>query len=123
MEIQLTLPTKCKIHRGNEKSYNGFCKEFWWRKHQKWTYLVGTLKNWNEKIFYKQISLESNKEEKTLEKRVEDIGRDIQNLGDDHEYLACVNRLEAIYDDKVNVIKLRSHCNRFESGKRTSISF
>ena len=51
------------------------------------------------KNFSKQTSLESNKEITTLEKRVKDFERDMQNLDHNHEYLTCKNKLEAIYNN------------------------
>lgn len=43
------------------------------------------------KSFCKQISLESNKDRKALEKRLKDFERDIQKLGDNQKYLTCKN--------------------------------
>ena len=57
------------------------------------------------KNFYEQISLESNKERKALEKGAKDIELDIQNLAGNNEYLTCKNKLEAIYDDTADGIK------------------
>ena len=65
--------------------------------------LVGN--SWNikcekfSKNFSKQTSLESNKEITTLEKRVKDFERDMQNFDHNHEYLTCKNKLEAIYNN------------------------
>ena len=75
------------------------------------------------KNFSKQISLESNKERQAFEKRVKDFEHDIQNLDDIHEYLTCKNKLDTIYDDIVNGIKVRSHCDWFESGEKSSNVF
>ena len=70
-----------------------------------------------------QILLESNKERKAFEKKVKDFERNIQNFDDNHEYLTCNNKLEAIYDDIANGIKVRSRCDWFEHGKKSSIFF
>ena len=72
------------------------------------------------KIFSKQILFQSNKERKALEKGLE---RDIQNLDDNHKYLTCKNKLEAIYNDIANRIKVRSRCDWFEHGGKSSIFF
>ena len=73
------------------------------------------------KSFSRQISLESNKKRKALEKRVKKFERDIENLDDNHKYFNCKNKLQAIYDDIANGIKVRSCCNWFKYGKKSSI--
>ena len=60
-----------------------------------------------------QISFESNKERKALEKRVKGCKCDIQNLDDNHKYLTCKNKLKARYDDNANGMKVRSRCDWF----------
>ena len=88
---------------------------------------MGTLKIRNKKKLSKnlskQIFLESNNERKAFEKKVKDFERDIQNLDDKHEYLTCNNKLEAIYDDIANGIKVRSRCDWFEHGEKSSFFF
>lgn len=54
--------------------------------------------------FFKQISFESNKGGKALEKRVKDFQFHIQHLDNSHEYYTCKNKLKAGYDDMVNKI-------------------
>ena len=54
--------------------------------------------------FFKQISFESNKGGKALEKRVKDFQFHIQHLDSSHEYLTCKNKLKAGYDDMANKI-------------------
>ena len=63
------------------------------------------------KNFSKHVSLESNKETKALEKRIKDLEHDIQNLDDNQKYLTCKNKLEAIYNEIVNGMKIRSCCD------------
>ena len=58
--------------------------------------------------FPKQVSPESNKERKVLEKRGKDFECEIQNLDEKHKYLTWQNKLEAIYDNIDNKIKIRS---------------
>ena len=52
-----------------------------------------------------------NQKRKVLEERVKDSEREIQNLHDNHEYLTCKNKFDAIYDDIANGIKVRSYCD------------
>ena len=52
-----------------------------------------------------------NQERKVLEERVKDSVREIQNLHDNHKYLTCKNKFDAMYDDIANGIKVRSHCD------------
>ena len=68
---------------------------------------------------FSKISLEANKDRKVLEKTVKDFDRDIPKLGDNREYLTC-NKLMAIYDDTVNGIKVRSRCDWFKYGEKSS---
>ena len=74
------------------------------------------------KSFSKQISVESNKEKKVSEWRVKDSESDFQSLDDNHEYLSCKNKLEAIYDDIANGVNVRIFCDWFEYGKKLDFS-
>ena len=74
-------------------------------------------------FFSKQISAESNKEKKVSEWRVKDSESNFQSLNDNHEYLSCKNKLDAIYDDIANGINVRIFCDWFEYGKKFSRFF
>lgn len=54
--------------------------------------------------FFKQISFESNKGGKTLEKRVKHFEFHTQNLDKNHEYSTCKNKLKGGFDDMANEI-------------------
>ena len=61
-----------------------------------------------------------NQERKVLEERVKDSQHEIQNLHDNHEYLTCKNKFDAIYDDIANGIKVKIHCDQFEHDEKSS---
>ena len=75
------------------------------------------------KFFFKQISLESNKERKALGKRAKDLYHHIQNLGYNHKCLTFKNKLETIYDNTVNGIKVGIPCDWSEYGEKPSKCF
>ena len=72
---------------------------------------MGTSQIWNKKVLdriFKATSLK-HKKRKNLEK-LENNTNYIENL----EYIVCRNKLDEIYEQKINGTRIRSKCNWYE---------
>ena len=66
--------------------------------------------------FSKQYAKHKRTKTFTLEKKLKELEANANFNFDDH-YLECKNKLEQIYQEKTNGIKIRSNCDRYEFGR------
>ena len=75
----------------------------------------------DEKIFWEYIKYEIRKLSISFCKQYAKDKR-TKTFTNDH-YLECKNKLEQVYQEKVNGIKIRSKCNWYEFGEKSSKFF
>ena len=64
-----------------------------------------------------------NNEMKTLENKMKTFEENLTNNESNEEYLKCKRDLNYIYDQKIEGIKIRSKCNWYEDGEKSSKVF
>ena len=64
-----------------------------------------------------------NNEMKTLENKIKTVEENLTNNENNEEYLKCKRDLNYIYDQKIEGIKIRSKCNWYEDGEKSSKVF
>ena len=72
--------------------------------------------------FSKNLAKNTKAELFTLEKKLKLI-ESSANHQINPEYLECKNRLENIYEEKANGIRIRSKCSWYEQGEKSSKNF
>lgn len=55
-----------------------------------------------------------------LETKIKAFEQDLEKVERNQEYLDCKRKLDDIFDQKVESIKIRSKCKRYEEGKKNS---
>ena len=60
---------------------------------------------------------------KTLENKIKTVEENLTNNENNEEYLKCKRDLNYIYDQKIEGIKIRSKCNWYEDGEKSSKVF
>ena len=60
---------------------------------------------------------------KFFRKRTKKLEKKLNNLQKNEYYLGCKQKLQNIYSKKVNGIKIRSKCNRYENGEKSTKFF
>ena len=78
------------------------------------------------KIFYSLFKRKSQKKTRaetvTVENKLKELEQNPDCIFDRH-YLDCKNKLEQIYEEKANAVKIRSKCEWYEFGVKSSKFF
>ena len=88
----------------------------------KWEYLKFTIRNFSIEFSKTYIKLQ-REERSNLEKTLKDLEAKNDNFENNEYYIACKNKLDSIYEEKANGIKIRSKCNWYEQGEKSSKFF
>ena len=75
----------------------------------RWKFLKYEIRKFTKK-FSKTISLDARIERDKLEQVLKLFGSDLQNYRNQKEYSNCKNKLESLYEDMANGIRIRSRC-------------
>ena len=74
-------------------------------------------------IFQKKFVKEENKDRNFLEKELKKLEKNLNNFETNEYYLECKQKLQNIYTKKVNGIRIRSKCNWYENGEKSTKFF
>ena len=88
----------------------------------KWEYLKFEIRKFT-RAFSKRCAKEQRRERENLEQTLNNFESKFQNFEENSNYLECKNRLDEIYENIANGIKIRSKCNWYEYGKKSSKFF
>ena len=70
--------------------------------------------------FSKNLVKEENKDQNFLEKELKILEINLTNFQANHYYLEYKQKLQNIYTKKVNDIRIRSKCNWYENGEKST---
>ena len=73
--------------------------------------------------FSKNLGKEENKDQNFLEKELKKLEKNLTNFQANECYLECKQKLQNIYNKKVNGIRIRSKCNWYKNGERSTKFF
>ena len=74
-------------------------------------------------MFSKNLCQKENIEKNSLEETLKYMEENTEDFQTNSQYLECQSKLNLIYEKKVNGIKVRSKCNWYESGEKSSKFF
>ena len=74
-------------------------------------------------IFSKNLVKKENKDRKFLEKELNRLEKNLTNFQTNQYYLECKQKLQNIYTKKANGIRIRSKCNWYENGEKSTKFF
>ena len=78
-------------------------------KHLRWEYLKYEIRKVTMN-FLKNLGKEENKDQNFLEKELKKLEKNLTNFQKNECYLECKQKLQNIYNKKVNGIRIRSKC-------------
>ena len=73
--------------------------------------------------FLKNISKSLNAEREILEKELKDFEKSDSSYSDNEDYLSCKTKLDEIYGKKVKGLKIRSKCDWYKQGEKSTKFF
>ena len=73
--------------------------------------------------FSKNLSKFLNAEGEILEKELKDFEKSGLSYFNNDDYLACKTKLDKIYDKKLEGLRIRSTCDWFENGEKSTKFF
>ena len=91
-------------------------------KHLRWEFLKYKIRKFTIN-FSKKLVKEENKDRNYLEKELKKIEKKLNNFQAYEYYLECKQKLQKIYTKNVNGIRIRSKCNWYENGEKSSKFF
>ena len=91
-------------------------------KHLRWEFLKYEIRKFTIN-FSKKLVKEENKDRNFLEKELKKLEKNLNNLQTNEYYLGCKQKLQNIYTKKVNGIRIRSKCNWYENGEKSTKLF
>ena len=91
-------------------------------KHLRWEFLKYQIRKFTINFSKKLVKTE-NKDRFFLEKKLKEPEKNLNNLQTNEYYLGCKQKLQNIYTKKVNGIRIRSKCNWYENGEKSSKFF
>ena len=91
-------------------------------KHLRWEYLKYEIRKVTMN-FLKNLGKEENKDQNFLEKELKKLEKNLTNFQKNECYLECKQKLQNIYNKKVNGIRIRSKCNWYENGEKSTKFF
>ena len=91
-------------------------------KYLRWEYLKYDIRKFTMN-FSKNLVKEENKDRNFLEKELKKLQKNLNNFQTNEQYLECKQKLQNIYTKKVNGIRIRSKCNWYENGIKSTKFF
>ena len=91
-------------------------------EHARWEFLKYEIRKFT-KMFSKNLCQKENIEKNSLEETLKYMEENTKDFQTNSQYLECQCKLNLIYEKKVNDIKVRSKCNWYESGEKSSKVF
>ena len=91
-------------------------------KHLRWEFLKYEIRKFTIH-FSKKCVKEENKDQNFLEKELKKLEKSLTNLQANEYYLGRKQKLQNIYTKKVNGIRIRSKCNWYENGEKSTKFF
>ena len=91
-------------------------------KHFRWEYLQYKIRKFTMN-FSKNLVKEEHNDRNFLEKEPKKLKKKTTNIQTSQYYLECKQKLQNIYIKKVNGIRIRSKCNRYENGEKSTKFF
>ena len=88
----------------------------------RWEYLKYEIRKFTIR-FSKNLAKEVRKETQSLEEKVKHFESSVTNYHNDLQYIEYKERLNTIYSKKVNGIQIRSKCDWYESGEKSTKFF
>ena len=88
----------------------------------RWEYLKYEIRKFTVQ-FSKENAKKMKLERVCLENRIKHLESDLKNQNGNEEYDECKNKLEQIYQEKVDGIRIRSKCDWYEYGEKSSKFF
>ena len=87
--------------------------------HIRWEYIKFEMRQFSI-IFSKNLSKFLNAERDILEKELMNFKKSGSSYFDNEDYLACKTKLDKIYDKKVEGLRIRSKCDWYEKGEKST---
>ena len=87
--------------------------------HIRWEYIKFEMRQFSI-IFSKNLSKFLNAERDILEKELMNFKKSGSSCFDNEDYLACKTKLDKIYDKKVEGLRIRSKCDWYEKGEKST---
>ena len=91
-------------------------------KHLRWEFLKYEIRKFTIN-FSKKCVKEENKDQNFLEKELKKLEKSLTNLQANEYSLGRKQKLQNIYTKKVNGIRIRSKCNWYENGEKSTKFF
>ena len=88
----------------------------------RWEYLKYEIRKFTIR-FSKTLANEVRKETQSLEEKVKHFESSVTNYHNDLQYIEYKERLNTIYSKKINGIRIRSKCDWYESGEKSTKFF
>ena len=73
--------------------------------------------------FLKKLAKNTNKKNRWLRKELKHFEKHYENYVDNIDYKVCKQQLDAMYEEKAKGIKMRSRCNWYEHGEKSTNFF
>ena len=91
-------------------------------KHLRWEYLKYEIRKVTMN-FLKNLGKEENKDQNFLEKELKKLEKNLTNFQKNECYLECKQKLQNIYNKKVNGIRIKNKCNWYKNGEKSTKFF
>ena len=91
-------------------------------KHLRWESLKYKIRKFTINVSNKLVK-EENKDQNFLEKELKKLEKYLNNLQINECYLKCKQKLQNIYTKKGNGIRIRSKCNWYKNGEKSTKFF
>ena len=91
-------------------------------KHLRWEFLKYEIRKFTMN-FSKNLVKKENKDRNFLEKELNRLEKNLTNFQTNQYYLECKQKLQNIYTKKANGIRIRSKCNWYENGEKSTKFF
>ena len=88
-------------------------------KHLRWEFLKYEIRKFTMN-FSKNLVKKKNKGRNFLEKELNRLEKNLTNFQTNQYYLECKQKLQNIYTKKANGIRIRSKCNWYENGEKST---
>ena len=88
----------------------------------KWEFLKFEIRKFS-RTFSKQYAKEQRRKRENLEQTLNNFETNYHNFEENINYLECKHKLDDIYENIANGIKIRSKCNWYEYGEKSSKFF
>ena len=88
----------------------------------RWEYLKYEIRKFSSQ-YSKNLAKIQNIERQKLENQIKELETNVSDKNSNIEYIACKDKLDAIYEKKANGLKIRSKCDWYEHGEKSTKFF